>query len=110
MKRTDWPRVAAAFACLGGAVLVALAGRAAAQPAGRPASQPAAPALPAEAPGTDLNVNERGTVELHVQGADIRRVLQLLSTQSKTNIVATKDVQGTVTADLDVFSLKTIWR
>ena len=48
----------------------------------------------------DVSVNERGTVELHVQGADIRQVLQMLSKQSRTNIIATKEITGTVTADL----------
>ena len=55
---------------------------------------------PSEGDNAGLNVTEAGTVELHVQGADLRRVLQLLSTQSKINIIATKEVQGTVTADL----------
>jgi len=41
-----------------------------------------------------------GTFEIHVQGADLRGVLQLLSSQGKRNIIATKDIQGSVTADL----------
>ncbi|MDY6913932.1 MAG: secretin N-terminal domain-containing protein [Planctomycetota bacterium] len=41
-----------------------------------------------------------GTFEIHVQGADLRGVLQLLSTQGRKNIIATKEVSGTVTADL----------
>jgi len=68
---------------------------------------PAGPARAQEMPttakadqGAGVNISDRGTVELHVQGADLRRVLQLLSTQSKTNIIATKEVTGTVTADL----------
>jgi type IV pilus assembly protein PilQ len=40
------------------------------------------------------------TFEIHVQGADLRGVLQLLSTQGKKNIVATQEVTGEVTADL----------
>jgi len=60
----------------------------------------AASAPPTGGTGGGLNVTSKGKVELHVQGADLRRVLQLLSTQSKTNIVASKEVQGTVTADL----------
>ncbi len=45
-------------------------------------------------------VSEAGTVDLNAQGADLRQVLQLLSTQSRINIVASKEVSGTVTADL----------
>lgn len=41
-----------------------------------------------------------GTFEIHVQGADLRGVLQLLSTQGRKNIVATQQVTGTVTANL----------
>ncbi len=40
------------------------------------------------------------TFEVHVQDADIKQVLQLLSTQGRKNIVATKEVTGNVTADL----------
>ncbi len=95
MKRMDRLRRAMACACLAGAVCFLVAGDGVAQER----SPTPAPGEGA-AGGADLNVNERGTVELHVQGADLRRVLQLLSTQSKTNIIATKEVQGTVTADL----------
>jgi type IV pilus assembly protein PilQ len=57
------------------------------------ASQPAA--------GTaEIRPYRPGTFEIHVQGADLRGVLQLLSTQGRKNIVATKEVTGTVTADL----------
>ena len=47
-----------------------------------------------------IAITRPGTFEIHVQGADLRGVLQLLSTQGKRNIIATKDVRGTVTADL----------
>jgi len=40
------------------------------------------------------------TFEVHVQDADIKQVLQLLSTQGRKNIVATKEITGNVTADL----------
>jgi type IV pilus assembly protein PilQ len=61
----------------------------------------AAPA-PGASPDTtaDIRVSRPGTFEIHVQGADLRGVLQLLSTQGHRNIVATKEVTGTVTADL----------
>ena len=64
-------------------------------------SQEAAPpAAGAEPVKTELTVTDAGRFQLHVQGTDIRKVLQLLSTRSETNIIATKDVTGTVTADL----------
>ena len=65
-------------------------------------SQQPAPAAAEGAPvaKTEVTVTDAGTFQLHVQGTDIRKVLQLLSTRSETNIIATKDVTGTVTADL----------
>ena len=52
-----------------------------------------------------IQQSRTGTFEIHVQGADLRGVLQLLSTQGKRNIVATKEVTGKVTSwtlqDLD---------
>ena len=66
---------------------------------GLPGSPKAAPAQTAGA-GTDVRLSRPGTFEIHVQGADLRGVLQLLSTQGRKNIVATKEVTGTVTADL----------
>jgi len=72
------------------------------QPATLPAEVQAPP--PAAAPGVEVQesvrVSRPGTFEIHVQGADLRGVLQLLSTQGRKNIVATKEVTGTVTADL----------
>ena len=62
--------------------------------------QPAPPAAGAEPVKTEVTITDAGTFQLHVQGTDIRKVLQLLSTRSETNIIATKDVTGTVTADL----------
>jgi predicted LPLAT superfamily acyltransferase len=38
--------------------------------------------------------------EWHVQPTDIRRLLQMLGAMNQANIVASKDVTGTVTADL----------
>ena len=65
--------------------------------------QPPPPAAPAEGePATkpQVTVTEAGTFRLHTLGTDVRHVLQLLSTRSKTNIIATKGVTGNVTADL----------
>ncbi len=61
---------------------------------------------PAPAPTEDqaaaqaVQLGRAGAFEIHVQGADLRGVLQLLSTQGRRNIVATKEVTGEVTADL----------
>jgi type IV pilus assembly protein PilQ len=79
-------------------------------PASRPASQPAkllvkvaGPSSPTSMPTgevTEVHAPRPGTFEIHVQGADIRGVLQLLSTQGRKNIVATKEVAGTISAEL----------
>jgi len=87
--------------------LLALAASAASQEA-PPGPTTSAP-TPASAPATQTAVPEDsgavrmvqpGTFEIHVQGADLRQVLQLLSTQGRKNIVATRDVAGKVSADL----------
>jgi type IV pilus assembly protein PilQ len=41
-----------------------------------------------------------GTVEIHVNDANLVEVLRMLSMQSQKNIIASKDVKGTVTANL----------
>jgi type II secretory pathway component HofQ len=64
-----------------------------AEPLPQPATQPAGAA-------TGARASPSGTFELHVQGADLRGVLHVLSTQGHKSIVATKEVTGTVTADL----------
>ncbi len=81
----------------------------AAPPTGQPVN-PLIKALGLPLPGTatsqpaagtaEVRPSRPGTFEIHVQGADLRGVLQLLSTQGRKNIVATKEVTGTVTADL----------
>ena len=89
------------FGGLAGAVVLILAFSAAGLAQEAAAVKPSDTSAPAKAQtGARLNVDQRGTVELHVQGADIRQVLKLLSTPAKINIIATKEVQGTVTADL----------
>jgi len=56
---------------------------------------------PAEIPdGQTVKAGDFGEIDLHVKDLDVSTVLQLLSIQSKRNIIATKDVSGTVTADL----------
>lgn len=47
-----------------------------------------------------VKVGDFGEIDLHVKELDIATVLQLLSIQSKRNIIATREVAGTITADL----------
>jgi type IV pilus assembly protein PilQ len=49
----------------------------------------------------DVNVNtDSGTVEIHVNDANLVEVLRMLSMQSQKNIIASKEVKGTITANL----------
>lgn len=50
------------------------------------------------APG--VKVGSFGQVDLHVKDLEISQVLQLLSLQSQRNIIASRNVAGTVSADL----------
>lgn len=50
--------------------------------------------------GQEVNVGSFGEIDLHVKELDLTRVLQLLSIQSQRNIVASRNVAGTVSADL----------
>lgn len=47
-----------------------------------------------------VSVNDAGGVEMHVNNASLAEVLRILSLQSHRNIIAGKDVDGTVTANL----------
>jgi type IV pilus assembly protein PilQ len=49
---------------------------------------------------SEVSVSDTGTVEIHVNDANLVEVLRMLSLQSQKNIVASKDVHGTVTANL----------
>ena len=49
---------------------------------------------------SEVSVSDSGTVEIHVNDANLVEVLRMLSLQSQKNIVASKDVHGTVTANL----------
>ena len=49
---------------------------------------------------SQVNVSDAGTVEIHVNDASLVEVLRMLSLQSQKNIIASKDVHGTVTANL----------
>ncbi len=64
-------------------------------------SQPATPP-PVVPPdnGAHVSVTQRGTIELHVADLPLATVLQMLSLETKRNIVASPKVQGKVTANL----------
>lgn len=49
---------------------------------------------------SSVKVSEYQTVDLHVQDEDLANVLQMLSLQSQRNIVVSKDVSATVSANL----------
>ena len=72
----------------------------ASSPTTQPAAQPAKPAAGTSVTSTQVNVSDTGTVEIHVNDANLVEVLRMLSLQSQKNIIASKDVRGTVTANL----------
>jgi type IV pilus assembly protein PilQ len=49
---------------------------------------------------TEVSVDDTGTVEIHVNDANLVEVLRMLSLQSQRNIIASKEVNGKVTANL----------
>jgi type IV pilus assembly protein PilQ len=62
---------------------------------------PVLPAEPKSLKSGDVKYDqEQGTVEIHVNDAAIVEVLRMLSAQSQKNIIASKEVKGTVTANL----------
>jgi type IV pilus assembly protein PilQ len=75
-----------------------------------PATDPFATSQPAveatdNTPGksvtaSEVTVDDTGTVEIHVNDASLVEVLRMLSMQSQRNIIASKDVNGKVTANL----------
>lgn len=50
--------------------------------------------------GQTVNVGSFGQIDLHVKDLDLTKVLQLLSIQSQRNIIASRNVAGTISADL----------
>ncbi len=65
------------------------------------------PAQPARSGGSvedeldgQVEVSAYSTVDIHVQNTDLAKVLQMLSIQSQRNIIVSKNVSGTVSADL----------
>lgn len=78
-------------------------------PTAAPASDPfantdAIPVPVAEGKGVksgDVKYDDaQGTVEIHVNDANVVEVLRMLSAQSQKNIIASKEVRGSVTANL----------
>lgn len=50
--------------------------------------------------GQTVEVGSFGHIDLHVKDLDLTKVLQLLSIQSQRNIVSTRNVAGSISADL----------
>jgi type IV pilus assembly protein PilQ len=65
-----------------------------------PTSQPAGEATGQSVTDAQVNVSEEGTVEIHVNDANLNEVLRMLSLQLQKNILPSKEVRGTVTANL----------
>jgi len=66
----------------------------------------AKPAQGTSASAPQVNVSDAGTVEIHVNEANLVEVLRMLSLQSQKNIIASKEVRGTVTANLYNVTIK----
>lgn len=79
----------------------------AAAPAPALAAVPVLPATqPAAAPASHVSVSDAGTVEIHANEANLAEILKMLSVQMQKNIIASKDVRGTITANLYGVTLK----
>jgi type IV pilus assembly protein PilQ len=63
-------------------------------------SKPSAPAASAPAEETTVRVSRPGTFEIHFRDSGLREAFELLGSQGHKNIVATKEVNGKVNADL----------
>ena len=63
-------------------------------------SQPTEGAAGQSVTDAQVNVSEEGTVEIHVNDANLNEVLRMLSLQLQKNILPSKEVRGTVTANL----------
>lgn len=67
---------------------------------GQPATAPIDGEAPGDAAAGSVNVSEFMTVDIFVRDEDLGNVLQMLSLQSRRNIIASKDVSASVTANL----------
>jgi len=58
------------------------------------------PATPPAGDDSEVKVSDYGTVDISVQDTDLAVVLQMLSIEAKKNIITSKNVSATVTANL----------
>jgi type II secretory pathway component GspD/PulD (secretin) len=79
------------------------------QPPVAPAAEPPAvsPAEPLPEPAPVVSADGDDLISLNVQATDIRSVLELLNEHGGLNILASKSVQGTVTANLTKVDVET---
>jgi len=117
-KRNNLKNVMGVLLAFAAGTTVALAQDTTENPALEPAAPAAewAPAAPADAAQPESNadaqnapaneetsnvvIDDNMTVDLHVKDEDLANVLEMLSIQSQKNIIASKDVQARVTANL----------
>ncbi|MFB3891510.1 MAG: secretin and TonB N-terminal domain-containing protein [Phycisphaerae bacterium] len=85
--------------CTAAAVLCLAAVISAQESASAPAGGDSTSKPSGEEPST-VKMIQPGAFDIHARDTDLRLVLQLLSTQGRKNIVATKEVSGKVSADL----------
>src|SRR5207249_471290 len=76
------------------------AGASTSQPATDGAAPTSQPSEGRSVSSSEVSVSDAGTVEIHVNDANLVEVLRMLSLQSQKNIIASKDVHGTITANL----------
>ena len=99
--RQNTPRWALALGVLGTLTGSALSTSAAAQAAGGSDAEPMDLfEAPAPAGESAVEMDSFGKIDLAVKDLEIAKVLQLLSIQSQKNIVTSRNVSGTVSADL----------
>jgi type IV pilus assembly protein PilQ len=91
---------AAALAVYSGPVELGDAAISADQPADKPADKPAPTQGGVSVTNTQVTVSDDGKVEIHVNDTNLLEVLRMLSLQSRKNIIASKNVTGSVSANL----------
>jgi type IV pilus assembly protein PilQ len=69
-----------------------------AAPTSQPSTQPAGQGQSVSS--SEVSVSDAGTVEIHVNDANLVEVLRMLSLQTQKNILPSKEVRGSVTANL----------
>lgn len=96
-------------------VLMTLAAPAAADPPNalaewmrmlRPLTDPSGDAAPGAVDGRNVTVGDTGLLDVQVRETELATILQMLSLQARTNIVATSSVRGAVSANLYGVTLK----